>query len=100
MFHASPEWSTEHLEIEREEAASLLLEAAVRAMGLDVLHPSHINAHRWRYAIAANPFDAGALFDPEASVGACGDWTSGNRVEGAILAGLDMARLVGELGGR
>jgi hypothetical protein len=98
VFHASPAWSKEHLEIEREEAASLLLDAAARAMGLDVLHPSHIEAHRWRYAIAENPIDAGALFDSEAGVGACGDWTSGNRIEGAILAGLDMARLVGELG--
>jgi len=96
VFHAGPGWSAEHLELDRGDACSKLLDAAESAMGLSFPEPSYLAAHRWRYAIAENPLDVGALFDSMTGLGACGDWTSGNRIEGAILSGREMARLVNE----
>jgi predicted NAD/FAD-dependent oxidoreductase len=96
VLHAGPEWSAEHLELDRNEAARRLWAAAVESMGLRHDEPQYLRAHRWRYAIADNPLDDGALFEPDTRIGACGDWACGNRIEGAVLSGLRMASLVSE----
>ena len=72
-------------------ATARRLEAAARAMGLDVLHPTHIDAHRWRYALAEGSLDAGCLWDGTLRLGVCGDWCHNSRVEGAFLSGMAAA---------
>ena len=94
VLHASATWSTSHLEDERDAVAHELLEACFEATGAPRLAPIWTHAHRWRYALAENALEDGCLLDPEAHVAACGDWTCGNRVEGAFLAGLAAARAV------
>jgi predicted NAD/FAD-dependent oxidoreductase len=98
ILHASPEWSQQNLEIERERAAELLLEAFNRALGGPVDAPVHLAAHRWRYALPTEPLAQACLADPELRVVACGDWCGGPRVEGAFLSGLAAARAVTEFG--
>jgi len=58
-------------------------------------------AHRWRYAQAAEALDLGCLWDGELGLGVCGDWCQGSRVEGAFLSGMAAAgRVLGtELAG-
>ena len=52
----------------------------------------------WYAAHAETPLDDGSLADQDARIIACGDWTDGNRVEGALLAGLSAAaKITGEL---
>lgn len=98
ILHASPEWSQRNLEIERERAAGLLLEAFSRALGGPVDAPVHLAAHRWRFALPTEPLAQPCLANPELRVVACGDWCGGPRVEGAFLSGLAAARAVTEFG--
>ena len=92
VLHATPEWSKQHLEIERERAADLLLESFSHALGGSVDTPVHLAAHRWRFALPTEPLADPCLADPELRVVACGDWCGGPRVEGAFLSGLASAR--------
>ena len=96
VFHAGPSWSEANIELDRDEAARELHAFAAESMDVALADPIYLQAHRWRYAIAENPLDEGALYDPEVSIGACGDWTSGNRVEGAMLSGVRMAQLIAD----
>ena len=98
VIHASPDWSTEHLEGSPEDILEALLGAFFRSVGRDARRPVYRSAHRWRFAIAETPLAYGCLSDQQAQVVACGDWTNGNRVEGALLAGLNAAaRITAEL---
>ena len=94
VLHGSAAWSTSHLEDEPDAVAPQLLDACFEATGAPPIAPIWIRAHRWRYALAENPLEDGCLFDESARIAACGDWTCGNRVEGAFVAGLDAARRV------
>lgn len=96
VLHASPEWSSEHLEDEPETTGRSLLRAFFDATGLVPAEPAFISTHRWRYALAANPLDTGILWDEERVLGVCGDWCRKSRVEGAFLSGMAAAgRILG-----
>lgn len=101
LLHASPDWSRSHLELEKEDAAKLLLAAFRTAVsGLDQ-DAADVDAHRWRYALPTNPLTEPCLYDAGLGLGACGDWCGGPRVEGAFLSGCALAdRLLGHLQGR
>ena len=48
-------------------------------------------AYRWRYALALEMVGKPCLFDRALSIGACGDWCLGGRVEAASLSGRAIA---------
>jgi predicted NAD/FAD-dependent oxidoreductase len=87
VLHGSPEWSREHLELDRSEAARRLLEAFAQAAGGLVEAPHHLDAHRWRFALPLEPLAEPCLIDADLRLAACGDWCGGPRVEGAFLSG-------------
>jgi predicted NAD/FAD-dependent oxidoreductase len=87
VLHGSPDWSREHLELDREEAARALLAAFRDALGELEAAPIHLDAHRWRYALPLEPLPETCLFDGDRRIAACGDWCGGPRVEGAFLSG-------------
>ncbi|MFO7904750.1 MAG: hypothetical protein R6U98_18945, partial [Pirellulaceae bacterium] len=58
------------------------------------MKPAHLGTHRWRYAWPPDPLEDRCLFDSSSGLGACGDWCSGPRVEGAFLSGTAAARHV------
>lgn len=91
VLHGSPEFSREFLEDSPDSVASRLMKAFCEASGLEV-RPVEAVAHRWRYALPAPPLEETALFD--GTLGACGDWCGGPRVEGAFLSGVALARRV------
>lgn len=96
VLHATPEWSSKHLEAEKEAIAPRLTEAFFEATGGAPALPVHLQAHRWRYALPENPLDAGCLWDEETQIAVCGDWCQGARVEGAFLSGMAAAgRILG-----
>ena len=97
VLHASPEWSREHLELDREVAAQWLVDALCEAVGRDLPPPASLTAHRWRFALPMNPLAEPCLFDRELAVAACGDWAGGPRVEGAFLSGCAAAQSILEL---
>ncbi|MGP1394433.1 MAG: NAD(P)/FAD-dependent oxidoreductase [Inquilinaceae bacterium] len=91
VLHADATWSAAHLEEPAERVAALLLAAFWRSTGLKPAQPSHLTAHRWRFARAVRPLDTGFLFDRDLGLGACGDWCLGDRVESAYLSGVALA---------
>ena len=101
LLHASPDWSRDHLELEKKDAAKLLLAAFWKAVG-DLDHDvADVDAHRWRFALPIDPLTEPCLYDASLGLGACGDWCGGPRVEGAFLSGCALAdRLLGHLQGR
>ena len=90
-MHAGPDWSREHLERRSEETAPLLLAAFAAAIGIDLPAPSHLSAHRWRYALVERPLGESCIWDPALRLGLCGDWCLGPRVEAAYLSGRALA---------
>ena len=91
IVHASADWTQCHLEEPSEAIQERLLDAFREATGLDATTPSHVVAHRWRYALPTEPLPDRYLFDRDLNIGACGDWCSGPRVEGAFLSGAALA---------
>ncbi|MEM6337960.1 MAG: FAD-dependent oxidoreductase, partial [Bacteroidota bacterium] len=91
VLHASPEWSTAHLEEEKDAVAPQLLEAFFEAAGIAPVEPAFATAHRWRYAQVGNPLNEGCLWDQATRLGVAGDWCNGSRVEGAFMSGFLLA---------
>ena len=86
VLHGSPEWSRQHLAESSEVVAEKMFSAFQRLIGQSLGKPSHLVAHRWRYALPTAMEDH-FLHDPERGLYACGDWCGGPRVEGAFLSG-------------
>ncbi|MGS0744226.1 NAD(P)/FAD-dependent oxidoreductase [Glaciimonas sp. GG7] len=92
LLHASAEWSEDHLELDPDVVAPLLLQAFRELV--DVV-PEAWSAHRWRYATTDAPALAnGCAWDAENRLGLCGDWLNGGKVEGAWLSGRALAQHV------
>jgi predicted NAD/FAD-dependent oxidoreductase len=91
VLHASPKWTSEFLEHESDDVLPMLLDAFWQATDAEPCTPAFAASHRWRYAIPPAPLDSRCLFDPQLRMGACGDWCSGPRVEGAFLSGMALA---------
>ena len=90
---ASPEWSDEHLEDDAKRVQAKLLKAFAEVTGIRAT-PDHVHVKRWRYAQTIQALGQSHLWDAERSVGACGDWCLGNRVEDAFVSGLELALAV------
>lgn len=89
VVHASPAWSREHLEREKEAVAPDLLGHFQDLVG-PLPTPTFISAHRWRYAMTEVPLGHPFLDLGTALVG--GDWALGAKCEAAFDSGLAMAR--------
>jgi len=91
VVHASPEWSLTNLEKSADEVRDLLLEA-VRELPLSQSFTvESAIAHRWRYALAKQPLNCGAIWLASKNLVLAGDWCHGSRVEGAFLSGMAAA---------
>ncbi len=106
ILHATPDWSSAHLDDPQEAVIALLLDALADVSRIAALPhgrgaelvPYFAEAHRWLYSSVADPLTDGCLWDPALGIGACGDWCAGARVEGAWLSGEALAgRVLGQL---
>ena len=96
VLHATPAWSRAHLEDTPESVGTLLLAELAAVTGHPIPAPAFVAAHRWRYALPAEPLHDRCLFDAATNLVACGDWCGGPRVEGAFLSGMAAAdRILG-----
>jgi renalase len=91
VLQASPEWSEAHLEDAADDVAATLINAFV-TLGGPI--PSTWIAHRWRYASTEPAQERGCAWDATLSIGMCGDWLNGGKVEGAWLSGRRLAEQV------
>lgn len=98
VLHATPDWSEAMLEQDAETIGPILLEAfgsMLEGMGVGGLPALRgLTAHRWRYALASEPLGEACLFDAERSIGVCGDWLIGARIEAAFDSGTALGRRV------
>lgn len=97
MLHARADWSTQHLQDDKQAVQDALLGAARALIG--DLEVEQSFAHRWLYATPTERYPQPSGWHPEAQIGWCGDWCTpdahGPRVEAALLSGWDLAgRLV------
>lgn len=98
VLHASADWSRPRLDHASESLLPELEQAFWEATAIAPQPAIETAIHRWRYAIPPNPLASRCLFDPQEKIGACGDWCSGPRVEGAFLSGMAMAgRILGNV---
>lgn len=96
--HASPEWSTEHLDDDPERVKEKLLKAFHEATGSPV-NPVYADVHRWLYAQASSTLEADCLWDEAARIGVCGDWFAAGldgsgRVENAYLSAMALSDMI------
>jgi renalase len=99
VAQATPEWSAQHLELTPEQVTPLLHQALFGALGLsEAQHPAvaHSAVQRWRYAQPARGAGGTASqapwWDAALSLGVCGDFLGGGRVEAAWLSGHQLAQ--------
>ncbi len=90
VVHASPDWSTAHLELEKKEACQRLLDLLRTARG-PLPEVTHAAAHRWRYAMTTVPLGRDFAQSEDGSLLVGGDWCLGARVENAWTSGRAMA---------
>lgn len=94
VVQANPEWTVQNLEIEKEEAAALLLAEACEVWRADPGKPRYAAGHRWRFAFTAKPLGESHLFDASLGLGVCGDWCLGEEAEAAYRSGAALAQAV------
>ncbi|MCH2179564.1 MAG: FAD-dependent oxidoreductase [Mariniblastus sp.] len=88
VLHAAPKWTAENWERDPTAVASQMLSEFWRVTGIAPCPPTHLKAHRWKYALPVNPSGGQCFMNPTKTIFVCGDWASGSRVEGAFLSGL------------
>ena len=93
VVHATPEWSTQHLERDPAEISELIREAFSETF--QVTTQARLS-HRWRYARPINPkFTAQkGIYQVSPNLWVAGDYLAGGRVEGAYLSGLEAAERI------
>lgn len=97
VLHAATAWSRTAIERDPATVADELLRAAMALPGAQASEIEFARAHRWRYALARQPLDSGALWFAEHRLALAGDWCAGSRIEGAFLSGAAAAgRVMGD----
>jgi len=91
ILHATPEWSMQYVASFRGRVMNALLDAFWEATDLPVHKPLSTSVHCWKHALPINPIGEDSLFDEAKALGACGDWCTAPRIEGAVLSGFSMA---------
>lgn len=91
MLHASPEWSQQYAASFRGRVMHALLDAFWEATDIAEVKPISSSVHCWKHAVPINPINQDSLFIEDEAIGACGDWCTAPRIEGAVLSGFSMA---------
>ncbi|WP_439124654.1 NAD(P)/FAD-dependent oxidoreductase [Marivita sp.] len=91
VVQASAEWSNVHLELTKDQIATLMLDLFLTHFGLSPTDVVHASAHRWRYAFVTKPLGQPFVTSPDNSLYAGGDWCLGPRIEHAWQSGTAIA---------
>ena len=86
VVQASASWSADCLEEPAEDVADALLTALAKELHLPPLEPIAQSTHRWRFAMSTG-LGTGSLWNSHISLGVCGDWLLGPRIECGWLSG-------------
>lgn len=94
VVHASPAWSSAHLELDRDHIAAKMIELFDRTVDGHLPATEHAVAHRWRYALTTVPARRPYLSTIDRSLFVGGDWCLGSRTEYAFESGRAIADAV------
>ncbi|MGV2976394.1 NAD(P)/FAD-dependent oxidoreductase [Roseibium alexandrii] len=98
VAQASPDWTGDHLELDKAAASDLMLSELCKKLDLDQSKVIHADAHRWRYAKAGIPLGEPYLSNASKTLFLGGDWCLDARVEAAFQSGTAIAEtLLSEL---
>jgi predicted NAD/FAD-dependent oxidoreductase len=89
-FHAHPDWSREHFDLELDEIHSLLLTAVRPWLGEAKILESQ--PKKWRFATPRSTWPDAFWIDPSGTLALAGDAFAGPKMEGAALSGLAAAQ--------
>lgn len=93
VIHSTPEFAATHVEREPDEIGPTMAKHVKQQLGLN----GHIVlTHRWRFARPTNPKLTAqkGVYQIAQGLWIAGDYLSGGRVEGAYLAGIEVAQRV------
>jgi len=88
---ASPEWSEKFSALSSDQVAQLLSEEFYKLMHMDEHLVIKKTAKYWPTKSPINTLGKDCLFDESIGFGACGDWCTSPRIEGAVLSGFSIA---------
>ena len=94
VIHASQARSRAIIDLPKDKATAALLADFLAATDIVPVVPTHLDAHRWLYALPQAIKGMGARFDPALRLGIAGDYLHSPRVEGACLSGRALAGAV------
>ena len=94
VVHAGPDWSRDHLDLDRDRVAGMMIEKLPGAFGVPLPEVVRATAHRWRYARTTAPLGTPFLASADRTLFLGGDWCLGARVECAFDSGLAIARVL------
>lgn len=91
-YHAGPGWSQRRLEASPDELAPHFAALVSDALGGELARMTDLTLRRWRYAVVTQPLGQPFRLLADGSLGLCGDWCLGPRVEAAWLSGQALGR--------
>jgi predicted NAD/FAD-dependent oxidoreductase len=94
LLHSTPEWSLAHVEDDPESVGQAQLDALAKQLGGDLPEVVAVATHRWLYSRTRTPLGVDAIWEPSSSIGLCGDWLRGARVEDAFESGRAVATAI------
>ena len=90
LVQATKSWSVAHLEETAKTVGQQLQKRFDQLVSSDG-SSEILFSHRWRYAFTESALNRPCLWDAGLSLGVCGDWCLGRRVEDAWQSGADLA---------
>lgn len=94
VVHASPAWSTDHLELNPEDIATKMMAAITSTLPAPLPQIEYAVAHRWRYARTTTALGTPYLCSDDQTLFVGGDWCLGARIECAFESGTAMGHAV------
>jgi renalase len=94
VVQATPGWSRRHIDAEPDYVIASLRAGLSDALDVELPPSIGTSAHLWRYARCAEG-GPGVIVDADLSLGVCGDWSIGPRVESAWISGARLADRIG-----
>ncbi len=96
VVHSSAAFAASHIDRrDLESVGQEMLAATAESLASWLGSPTWMQVHRWRYGFVRQPLGSPVLYSPAvATLVGCGDWCSGENVEGAIASGYRAAELI------
>ena len=95
--HSSTEFAQEFLEKPPAEVIRELKAELERIFKYDFSKIEYQSLHNWRFANSFRQKSSNILIDSALNLGACGDWCSGGRFEGAFTSAFNFAQALEKL---